>query len=106
MNCHYNFHIEPPGEKVLVRIDETDQDGMLLVASFAAKRQELSDRSLLSAFLRHPLMTLKITAGIYWEALLLWRKGAPIYRHSAATKRVASTVVRPSPAGNQHHDTR
>jgi DUF1365 family protein len=106
MNCHYNFHIEPPGEKVLVRIDEEDPDGMLLVASFAANRQELNNRTLLSAFVRHPLMTLKITAGIYWEALLLWRKGAPIYRHSAATNRVASTVVRPSSAGNQAHDPR
>jgi len=89
-----------------VRIDEEDPDGMLLVASFAANRQELNNRTLLSAFVRHPLMTLKITAGIYWEALLLWRKGAPIYRHSAATNRVASTVVRPSSAGNQAHDSR
>lgn len=106
MNCHYNFHIEPPAEKVLVRIDETDPEGMLLVASFAAERQELNDRSLLSALISHPLMTLKITAGIYWEAFLLWRKGTPVYRHSTAANRVASTVVSPSPTGNQVHDTR
>jgi DUF1365 family protein len=106
MDCQYHFQIEPPNDKLLVRIDESDAEGMLLVASFVADRQQLSDRSLLSAFLRHPLMTLKITAGIYWEALLLWRKGAPIYRHRAAANRVASTVVKPSAAGNQAHDTR
>ena len=29
-------------------------------------------------FLRHPLLTLKVIAGIHWEALLLWLKGMKI----------------------------
>lgn len=93
MACFYRFHIEPPGEAILVRIDESDADGPLLVASFAGKRQPMTDRSLLGALLRYPLMTLKVTAGIHWEALRLWRKGVPVHRHQAADRPVASTIV-------------
>ncbi|MCX5579423.1 DUF1365 domain-containing protein [Kaistia terrae] len=93
MACFYRFHIEPPGEAILVRIDESDADGPVLVASFAGKRQAMTDRALLGALLRYPLMTLKVMAGIHWEALRIWRKGVPIYRHQAAARPVASTIV-------------
>ena len=93
MDCAYTFHIEPPGEKVLVAIDETDRQGLLLKASFAGSRQPLTDGSLLRALFAYPLMTLKVTAAIHWEALKLWAKGVPVFRHRAATARVATTIV-------------
>jgi DUF1365 family protein len=93
MDCFYRFHIEPPGDTTLVRIDESDSSGPILSAAFAGKRRPFNDRSLLAAWLRHPLMTLKVTAGIHWEALRLWRKGIPVHRHQAAAQPVASTIV-------------
>ncbi len=47
----------------------------MIATSFTGTRQELSDRSLLRAFLSHPLLALKVLGGIHWEALRLWRKG-------------------------------
>jgi uncharacterized protein len=93
MDCAYTFHIEPPGEKVLVAIDETDADGLLLKASFAGSRQPLTDGSLLRALFAYPLMTPKVTAAIHWEALKLWAKGVPVFRHRAAIARVATTII-------------
>lgn len=93
MDCLYQFHIEPPDDKVLVRIDETDPQGMLLRASFAGERRELTDGALLRALFAYPLMTLKVTAAIHWEALKLWAKGVPVFRHKAAAAKVATTVV-------------
>lgn len=93
MDCAYAFHITPPGERVVVAIDETDADGLLLKASFAGERRELTDRTLLGAFLAYPLMTLKVTAAIHWEALKLWLKGVPSFRHRPAAHRVATTVI-------------
>ena len=99
MDCIYEFHIAPPDEKVLVRINETDADGLLLVASFAGKRQELSDGALLRALFAYPLMTVKVTAAIHWEALRLWLKGVKPFRHRPADHRIATTIVKaPEPA--------
>ncbi|WP_375450676.1 DUF1365 domain-containing protein [uncultured Devosia sp.] len=97
MDCDYHFHIEPPGERVLVRIDETDGEGLLLRAAFAGERQPLSGAALGRALLAYPLMTLKIMGAIHWEALKLWRKGVPLFRHKAAATRFASSVVREKP---------
>lgn len=93
MSCFYRFHIEPPGDAVLVRIHESDAEGPLLVASFSGRREPLTDRALLRALFRYPLMTLKVTAGIHWEALRIWWKGIPVHRHRTAASKVATTIV-------------
>lgn len=97
MECTYDFRIQPPDDKVLVAINERDRDGELLFASFSGKRRPLSDGALLRALFLYPLMTLKIMGAIHWEALLLWAKGNPVYRHKAARNRIASTITGESP---------
>lgn len=102
MSCFYRFHIEPPDDRVLVRIDESDAEGLLLVASFSGRREPLSDRALLRALIRYPLMTLKVTVGIHWEALRIWWKGIPVHRHRTAAQRVATTIVASKNSGHTH----
>jgi len=65
----------------------------MLFASFAGERRPMSDRTLLRAFLKYPLMTMKVTAAIHIEAVRLWVKGLKIYRHSPAEKVVDSSLV-------------
>ncbi len=55
----------------------------MIVAAFQGDRRELSDAALLGAFLRHPLLTLKVVAGIHVEALWLFLKRVGIRRHVA-----------------------
>lgn len=93
---HYDFHLVRPVEKVAVAIDQYDAAGLVLQAAFAGQRQEISDRTLLAAFFRYPLMTVKIVAGIHWEALRLWAKGNPLYKRPAAPK---NTVSMPASGG-------
>ncbi len=71
----YRFNVKPPAEHVAISITQCDDHGPLLHASHGARRVPLTDRTLANAFLRYPLMTVKIMGGIHWEALRLWRKG-------------------------------
>ena len=93
MGCTYRFSIVPPGERVLVGISENDRDGLLLKASFSGERRDFNDATLRRALFAYPLMTLKVTAAIYWEALRLWLKGVPYFVRKPAASRIATTIV-------------
>lgn len=93
MDCRYAFTVEPPGEKVMVRIDESDKDGTLLVASLAGTRQPLTDTVLGKALLAYPLMTLKVIGAIHWEAIKLIAKRVPFFGHKKAERKVTTSVV-------------
>jgi DUF1365 family protein len=77
MEMRYHFRISPPGERMRMRILETNEAGPVLAAAFSARRQVLTSRSLLGAFLTIPLFTFKVVAAIHWEALRIWAKGVP-----------------------------
>ncbi|HEV7344657.1 MAG TPA: DUF1365 domain-containing protein [Devosia sp.] len=81
MQLTYHFTISPPGEAVSVGIVEGDGEGTMLTASFAGTRMPLTDAALARELFAHPLMTLKVTAAIHWEAVKLLLKGLRVYRH-------------------------
>ena len=77
MALTYDFRIQAPAERVRVRVvvDTFDAQGLLLAASFVGVRSELTDAGVLTACLRHPLLTLKVVLAIRWEAVKLLAKG-------------------------------
>ncbi len=90
----YRFRIGEPEEKLALLIREDAADGELLVASQTGARVAWSDRNLLRAFLRYPLLTLKIVGAIHWEALRLWIKGAKYHPRPAPPAIQVETVPR------------
>jgi DUF1365 family protein len=93
MDGRYDFRIKEPDETVVLTIAESDAEGTLLQASFVGRRTPLNDRTLLAAFFRYPLMTLKVVAGIHWEALKIWRKGARFHHKPAPPNEPVTLVV-------------
>ena len=82
MNAHYAFRVKPPADHVSVLIRERDDTGQeILRATLSGSYRPLSDRSFFQAFVKYPLMTLKVIVGIHWQALRLWRKGIKLHRH-------------------------
>ncbi len=91
MALTYDFTVREPGEAVSVVVAVRRGDTPILTASFAGKRRPLTDSQLLRAFVSHPLLTWKVTAGIHWEALKMMLKGAR-YRDRKAPPAHAVTV--------------
>ena len=95
MDCRYDITLRPPGAHVSIVIRESDRDGPLLAATLHADRAELTDKFLASTILRYPLLTLKVIAGIHWDALRLWLKRTPLVRHTAPPANPVSIIVDP-----------
>jgi len=79
-DAQYSFRLRVPGARLSLAVEHRAADGTRLVAVQTGRREALSDRNLLRAVVRHPLMTVKVVAGIHWEALRLWGKGARYHR--------------------------
>ena len=75
MNCVYFFRLLKPGNKISVIIDQSDEEGKILFASQDGVKDELNNKTLIKAYLKHPLMTFKIILAIHFEAFKLWTKG-------------------------------
>lgn len=92
MDTTYHFRIVPPSEDVRIAIRQEDAEGLLLAASFAGSRRPFSEAGLRHILMRFPLLTLKVIAGIHWEALKLWLKGLPVFRHSPTANPVQFSI--------------
>jgi len=75
MNCSYFFRLLKPGQKILVIIDQYQEQDKILYASQDGTRMEFNSKELLKSYLKHPIMTFKIIIAIHYEAFNLWVKG-------------------------------
>ena len=98
MGARYDFRVLPPGRIVRLRIHETESGTPLLSATFGGRGKRLETGSLATCLLKIPFVTWKITAGIHWEALKLWLKGARFRSSPAAPPLVSLHEETPGPA--------
>jgi len=93
MSGQYHFRIIPPDKFINIVIQHKDSEGLLLTASFKGEKKPFTEIILIRSLLRFPMMTLKIVAGIHFEALRLWLKGLKIFMHQPASRTVDSSVI-------------
>ena len=98
MTSHYRFRVKEPGARLSILIRQSVPEGEQLLATLTGRRAPLRDRQLLRAFVTHPLMTLKVTGAIHWQALWLWMKGATFHRRPAPPTEPVSPTLRITPA--------
>lgn len=91
----YRFKLAVPDDSLSLTIDQSDDRGCVLTACFSGRREALTDRTLMRVFARFPLMTVKVIAGIHWEALRLWRKKIPMVERPPAPDEPV-TLVKPA----------
>ena len=81
MDVEYDWRFLNPGEtnKVDMYLRQNKRD--FFSAHLHLKQKDISSKNLSYALFRFPFMTVKVTAAIYWNALLLRLKGCPFFSH-------------------------
>ncbi len=75
----YTFRFDVRADRIGIWIDYRGGRGRLF-ATLTGRRRRLTTARLLAALLRRPLGSLRVLGLIHWQALKLWRKGAPFHR--------------------------
>ncbi len=79
MDLTYRFRVGAPAETMAYAITAADACRPMIATAFTGARVALTDRALLRLFLRMPLLSLKVLAGIHLEAaMLFFRRGLRI----------------------------
>jgi hypothetical protein len=91
----YDWAFLEPGPRLVVHMRNEEGGRALFDATLSLERREIDAGALARVLLRHPAMTLKVLAAIYWNALRLWAKRVPVFTHPAKAGRAAAEEGRP-----------
>lgn len=89
MQINYDWRFRQPGETINIHLNNFNGSEKLFDATLRLSRQEITQSNLSSTLIKYPLMTAKVTAMIYWQAMRLKLKGVPFYDHPGAAKTVS-----------------
>jgi DUF1365 family protein len=84
MEQSYDWRFNSPGEQLSVRMDNIEEGERVFLATMALERRAWTKKNLRRVLLRYPLMTTRVVAAIYWQALRLKLRGAIYHPHPRA----------------------
>jgi DUF1365 family protein len=81
MELEYNWVLCEPADRLSIFMANSRKGKRFFGATMNLGRTRISGTSLAGVLIRFPFMTAKIMLAIYWQALRLWIKRCPIYKH-------------------------
>jgi DUF1365 family protein len=81
MDHDYDWRFSPPLERLSVHMENWQSGTKSFDATLDLERRELDGKSLATALMSFPAMTITVVTGIYWQAFRLWLKRIPFHSH-------------------------
>jgi DUF1365 family protein len=81
MDMRYDWRFSEPGDTLAVHMENSRDGGVVFDATLTLRREPLTAASLARALAWFPLMTVQVSALIYWQALKLLLKRTPFFTH-------------------------
>jgi DUF1365 family protein len=82
LDMQYGFEFSVPAQNLLVKMQNFREGKKVFDVKLDLNAQPITGSSLAKHLLRIPLMTVKVTAGIYWQAIKIVLKGVPFLGHA------------------------
>ena len=81
MDVSYDWRFSPPKETMKVDMILREKKKVFFTAHLDLHHKPITSGNLAWALVRFPFLSFGVTAGIYWNALLLRLKGCPFHSH-------------------------
>ena len=83
MELEYRWVFSEPGDQILAHMKTLDNGKANFDATLQLERRPWQAKEIVRTLAAYPFMTLRVIAGIHWQALRLWLKGVPVHTHPA-----------------------
>jgi DUF1365 family protein len=91
IDMDYRWRSTTPNNTLALHLENWQSNQKIMDATMTLAREEISAHALNNILIRFPWMTVKVISAIYWQALKLWWKGVPIFKHPTSTPNLVNT---------------
>ena len=81
IDMQYDWRFSTPGKSLSVHMENYQHDDKVFDATLNLKQRQMTSKNMAMVLVQFPMVTMKVVAAIYYQALRLWLKKIPFINH-------------------------